>query len=51
MKELMVELYKDCLETKILCDNKRLWAKKSSDLGKEGTLITSGNIYMFKKTP
>ena len=47
----MVELSKDCNETKQLCDDGRLWTKKN---GKESDnpseFVKSGNIYILEKT-
>ena len=45
-----MELSKDCLETKTLCDKGKLWAKKSNKNDKEEEYLKRGNIYMIEKT-
>ena len=52
IKEILVQLSKDTIEIKTLCDNGKLWAKKDSDFNpdKPDTYIKRGNIHMFKKT-
>ena len=39
-----MELFKDSIEIKALCENKVLWAKKSNTES-----IIKGNIYLFNK--
>ena len=53
IKEILVQLSKDTIEIKTLCDNGKLWAKKESDFNPDitDTFIKRGNIFMFKKTP
>ena len=51
IKELLVELSKDCNETKQLCDDGRLWSKKNrKDSDDPSEFIKSGNIYILEKT-
>lgn len=53
IKELMVELSKDCIEIKTLCDYGKIWAKKLSSFNPDrvGSYVKKNNIFMFMKTP
>ena len=51
IKELMVELSKDCNETKQLCDDGRLWARKTKGNNEDTKeYIKRGNIEIFEET-
>ena len=45
----MVDLGKDGIEIKQLCDNGKVWAKKEKGVNDPNDLIKKDNIYIFKK--
>ena len=52
IKDLLMELSKDCIEIKTLCDKGKVWAKKTTDAEDEDQklYLKRGNIYMMQKT-